>query len=65
VKASLAEHPELAPPNMVYVQVRGGVTYLSGQVSTDLQRQTAESAARATPGVKRVVDTISLTYTGR
>jgi osmotically-inducible protein OsmY len=65
VKASLAQHPELAPPNMVYVQVRNGVAYLSGQVATDLQRETAAAAARSTPGVKRVVDTISLIYTGR
>jgi osmotically-inducible protein OsmY len=65
VKAALATHPELAAPNVVYVQTRNGVVYLTGQVLTGLQRDTAEAAARATPGVKQVVDNIALSYRGR
>jgi osmotically-inducible protein OsmY len=39
--------------------------YLSGQVATDLQRSTADSIARATPGAASVVDIIGLEYNGR
>ena len=65
VRASLAQHPELAAPNIVYVQTRNGIVYLTGQVSTGLQHDTAEAAARATPGVKRVVNNVSVGYRGR
>jgi osmotically-inducible protein OsmY len=65
VRASLATHRELAAPNVVYVQTRNGVVYLTGQVTTGLQRDTAEAAARATPGVKRVVNNVSVSYHGR
>ncbi len=62
IKTLVAEHPELLAPNMVYVQTRDGVVYLSGQVATDLQRTTAEELARQPLGVRRVVDLMSLTY---
>src|ERR1700741_1981301 len=65
VKSRRQEHRELGPPNTVYVQTRGGVVYLSGQVATDLQRDTAESVATQVPGVLNVVNSISLTYGGR
>lgn len=65
VKASLAQHTELAPPNLVYVKTRGGTVYLTGTVATGLQRDTAEAAARATPGVKKVVNNIAVSYHGR
>ena len=65
VKAKLKEHPELGGPNTVYVQTRGGVVYLTGQVATDLQRQTAETVAGQVPGVVRVVNSIALTFGGR
>jgi osmotically-inducible protein OsmY len=65
VRASLATHPELAAPNVVYVQTRNGIVYLTGQVTTGLLHDTAEAAARATPGVKRVVNNISISYRGR
>jgi len=64
VKALLEQHPELRAPNVVYVQTLHRVVYLTGQVSTDLQRQTAEAAARRVAG-RRVVNNISLSYTGR
>jgi osmotically-inducible protein OsmY len=64
VQAHLKEHRELSAPNMVYVQTRGGIVYLTGQVATDLQRDTAESVTRHVPGVVRVVNSIALTYSG-
>jgi osmotically-inducible protein OsmY len=65
VRIRLQQHPVLAAPNQVYVQTLDGVVYLSGQVATDLQRDTAESAAREAVGAQRVVDSIALPYTGR
>jgi BON domain len=65
VRARLAEYPELLAPNHVYVSTLDRVVYLTGEVATDLQRDTAETVARQTPGVPRVVDMISLEYNGR
>ena len=65
VRARLDEHTELLAPNRVYVSTLDGVVYLSGEVATDLQRLDAETIARATPGVPRVVDLISVEYNGR
>jgi osmotically-inducible protein OsmY len=65
VRARLDEHTELLAPNRVYVSTLDGVVYLSGEVATDVQRATAETVARATPGAPRVVDLISLEYGGR
>jgi len=60
VEASFAQHPAIMPPNWINIRSLDGVVYLSGLVDTDLQRQLAESVARATPGVKRVVNSIGL-----
>jgi len=65
VQAKLKERRELGAPNTVYVQTRDGVVYLTGQVTTDLQRDTAESIAGKVPGVVRVVNSIALSYSGR
>jgi osmotically-inducible protein OsmY len=65
VQQQLKEHRELGPPNVVYVQTRGGTVYLTGQVTTDLQRDTAESIARQVPGVVQVINSVSLGYSGR
>lgn len=65
VQGLLQQHPVLAAPNQVYVQTLDRVVYLSGQVATDLQRDTAETAARQATGARRVVDSIALPYTGR
>lgn len=65
VRAQLERYPELLPPNQVYVETRNGVVYLTGQVATDLQRTNAESAARQTAGVHKVIDNIALGYHGR
>lgn len=65
VRSAIAEHPSLGPPNQVYVTSINGVVYLSGEVATELQRSIAECAATQAQGVRRVVDTISITYEGR
>ena len=65
VKAQLKQHRELSAPNVVYVQTRDGVVFLTGQVATDPQRDTAESVASHVPGVVRVVNSIALSYSGR
>jgi osmotically-inducible protein OsmY len=65
VREQLAQYPELLPPNQVYVETRNGVVYLTGQVATGLQRANAESAARQTAGVRKVIDDIALGYHGR
>ena len=65
VRALLNQHPALGPPNQVYVQTLDGVVYLTGQVATDLQRDSAESATHEATGVSRVINTIALTYSGR
>ncbi|HEX4600913.1 MAG TPA: BON domain-containing protein [Gemmatimonadales bacterium] len=65
VRARLYQHTELLAPNRVYVSTLDGVVYLSGEVVTDTQRLDAEDIARATPGVTRVVDVISLEFQGR
>jgi osmotically-inducible protein OsmY len=62
VKALIAERRDLG--NQVYVQTRDGVVYLSGQVATDLQRESAEAVARQAPGVASVVNNIALMYSG-
>jgi osmotically-inducible protein OsmY len=65
VREKLQEHRELGPPNLVYVQTRRGVVYLTGQVATDLQRESVESIAGQVPGVVNVVNSIALSYSGR
>lgn len=65
VRSAIAEHPSLGPPNQVYVTSINGVVYLSGEVATELQRSIAECVATQSHGVRRVVDTISITYEGR
>ena len=64
IKALLAQHPALLPPNLVYVRTLDGVVYLSGQVARPLQRSEAEDLARQPPGVRRVVNNIALEYRG-
>jgi len=54
-----------AAANSVRVQTVDQVVYLNGQVDTELQRELAESLARVVPGVKRVVNSINLSYEGR
>jgi osmotically-inducible protein OsmY len=60
VKAVLDQHPDLGPPNLIYVDVRDHVVYLSGLVNTGLTVANAEALARQVPGVARVVDSMGV-----
>jgi osmotically-inducible protein OsmY len=60
VKPSFAQHGELQGPDQLYVNTVDHVVYLGGTVETGLHRATADSLARETPGVTRVVDNISV-----
>ena len=52
------EHPELG--NRVSVQTWDNVVYLSGRVTTDVQRDFAESLAHEPAGVQSVIDTMTV-----
>jgi osmotically-inducible protein OsmY len=65
VKAAVYADAALRAPNLVYVRVRNGVVYLSGTVSTDLQKDQAESYARGVSGVDDVVNNIGVQNAGR
>jgi osmotically-inducible protein OsmY len=60
VKAALDQHPDLGPPNLIYVDAREHVVYLSGSVNTDLTVANAEALAHQVPGVARVVSSIGV-----
>ena len=65
VWAGFDQHPALGPPNLLHVQTLDHVVYLSGQVTTDLQREIAASVALEATGGARIVNSIALTYEGR
>ncbi len=60
VEARFDRHPELEPPNTIDVQTLNQVVYLHGLVDTSLEISIAESVARNTPGVARVVDMLAI-----
>lgn len=60
VVESLDRHAELRAPNLISVRTRAGVVYLSGQVSAGQQIAAAQMVAEGTPGVTRVVNSISI-----
>jgi osmotically-inducible protein OsmY len=62
VHALFDQYPDLEPANLLHLQTLDHVVYMYGQVSTELQRQTAESVALAAPGVSRVVNSIAVMY---
>jgi osmotically-inducible protein OsmY len=64
VRTQLEQYPALEAPNTVRVQALDHVVYLYGQVDTDLERQLAESVARAAGGGARVVDSIAVSNVG-
>jgi osmotically-inducible protein OsmY len=61
IKASFQKLPYLGAPNSIQVQTIKHVVYLSGEVSVGLMNRTAAEIAQGTPGVERVVNTISVT----
>jgi len=62
VEKSVGRHPDLGPPNEIYVKTLNHVVYLSGTADTGLQRDTAASLAMQTTGVARVVNDISVSH---
>ena len=60
VLASINQHPEVGP--RVHVQTLDHVAYLSGFVGAGEMKDIAEVAARHTPGVTRVVNSIAVAY---
>ncbi len=65
VRDSFSAHPALLPPNLVRVEVTDHVVYLYGLVNTETERLLATDVARRTPGVTKVVNSISTNYAGR
>ena len=59
------QYAQLEPPNLIYVQTLDHVVYLTGQVDTELERDLAKSVALRAAGVRRVVNSINLSYQGR
>jgi osmotically-inducible protein OsmY len=60
VRAQFDQHPALEAPNSIAVQTIDHVVYLHGLVDTGLERSMADSVARDTPGVVRVVNSIAI-----
>jgi len=60
VRSEIGSHPDLGPPNQIYVDARSEVVYLSGTVDTGLALANAQEIASRVPGVKRVVSTIGI-----
>lgn len=65
VRTLFRDYSALQPPNLLYVKTLDRVVYLSGQVNTDMERSMAESVALEAAGVKRVVNSINVSYEGR
>lgn len=60
VETRLSHHPELQPPDLLYVKTVDNVVYLSGTVSTGLHSVIAESVAHHNSDVTRVVNNIDI-----
>ena len=61
VRAAFDQHPELEDPDSIGVHTQNNVVFLDGFVINDFDRATAESVARDTPDVTRVVSGIVVT----
>ena len=59
LKSQLAQRPDLRAD--VHVQTLDNVVYLSGQVTTSMQRDSAELMAREVPGVRGIIDNVVAT----
>src|ERR1700722_131969 len=58
VKTLFRQHTEFGP--QLYVTTTDHVVSLTGQVATDLQRDSAASLARGVTGVRKVVNNVSV-----
>ncbi len=65
LNSTLAQHRELGPPADIHVQVINGVAYLTGLADTELEVRRAEAICLAVPGVKDVVNSLSIRNNGR
>src|SRR4051812_20302495 len=65
IKSKLASDVGLSTVPNIAVNATNGVVTLSGQVNTADQRAKAESIAKSTPHVVRVVDSIQITPKGQ
>jgi osmotically-inducible protein OsmY len=60
VRTLLAHSPSLGAPNLITVQTRQGVVYLSGLVSTPYQIAEAGSIAEQAAGVSQVQNLLTI-----
>jgi hypothetical protein len=65
VEALLGQHPELRPPNLVYVRVVGQRVVLSGLVNSEYARRLAEATAREAAGVTELSDFLGVENVSR
>jgi len=63
VHQAISTHATLAT-DQIHVQAFGDTVYLTGQVDTQTEAATAESVARAVEGVRRVVNSTSVSSAG-
>jgi osmotically-inducible protein OsmY len=62
VETLLNAHPEFGPPGSITVETLNGVVYLDGLVEGGLDKRSIESIVRQAPGVKRVVNGVSVEH---
>jgi hypothetical protein len=62
VNEQFRQHVDLSLPNLLNVQTLDHVIYLSGTVSSDLQRYQAEEVARQASDGAPIVDTIGVIW---
>jgi hypothetical protein len=62
VQALLDSRADLGPPGSIRVEMHGSTVWLTGTVVTGLEKRLAESAARQTPGVTKVVNSIDVEH---
>jgi osmotically-inducible protein OsmY len=62
VNASIAQHLDIGAPGTIQVQTQDHVVYLNGLVGDGLEREAADSLARQTPDVTKVVDSVAVIH---
>ncbi len=62
VEALFDRYPDLRPPNIIYVQVRGHLVTLSGEVVNEFGIRLADEVARQAKGVAGVVNRLYVPY---
>jgi osmotically-inducible protein OsmY len=62
VEARLDSRADLGPPGSVRVEMHDSTVWLTGTVVSGLEKRLAESVARQTPGVTKVVNSIDVEH---